>query len=69
LNANRNVGKYWIRFKGHADCDETEIFQTSILNYEGSIENELPYGQVNYENSGPIIEGLVNYNNYKTVLF
>ena len=61
MNANRNIGKYWIRIKGHADCEETEIFQTSVLKYEGSIENELPYGEVDYENSGPIITGLVNY--------
>ncbi len=59
MNANRNIGKYWIRLKGHADCEETEVYQTSILSYDGSVENELPYGEVNYENSGPIMTGLV----------
>ena len=58
LNANRNASKnYWIKVKGHADCENSKMHQTAILKY---LQNDLPEQQINYENSGPDVEGIVS---------
>lgn len=42
LNANQEVGNYWIRIKGLMDCDErfTSAHQTAILRYSEAPEEE-----------------------------
>jgi FtsP/CotA-like multicopper oxidase with cupredoxin domain len=58
LNANQNKSKnYWIKVKGHADCKASKMYQTAILKY---FQNDLPEEKINYENSGPELEGKVN---------
>ena len=58
LNANRDVDSYWMRVKGHADCEETEIYQTAVVMYRNA-SGSLPADLVSYESSGPITKGLV----------
>jgi L-ascorbate oxidase len=59
LNASQNSNKnYWIKVKGHADCEESEMFQTAILKYNNLLNN-LPETTINYENSGHDSEGYV----------
>ena len=53
LYASQTIDNYWIRVKGMADCEETLIFQTAILNYE-TASNGIPNSEVNYENADPI---------------
>ena len=60
LNANQNASKnYWIKVKGHADCENSKMYQTAILKYNDLL-NDLPEHSVNYENSGPDFEGKVS---------
>nr|BAJ06131.1 laccase 1 isoform S [Nephotettix cincticeps] len=42
LNANQEVGNYWIRFAGLMDCDQrfTSAHQVAVLHYEGAPELE-----------------------------
>lgn len=58
LNANRDVNAYWIKVKGHADCEEGEIFQTAILRYKStSIQSIMD--NIDYEHAGPTFSGKV----------
>lgn len=59
LNANQDATRnYWIKVKGHADCEDSSMYQTAILKYNLSL-NDLPEEEINYDNSGPDVEGLV----------
>jgi hypothetical protein len=53
ITANKAIENYWIRVKGMADCEETSIYQTAVLRYEGSPDS-MPEAEVNYENADPI---------------
>lgn len=51
INADKEVGNYWIRFRGLMDGGEkfTKAHQVAVLHYEGAPEHEEPPGEVNYE--------------------
>ncbi|KAH8293300.1 hypothetical protein KR018_012343, partial [Drosophila ironensis] len=57
LNANLEVGNYWIRLKGLMDCSEvfTSAFQVAILRYEGAPDEE-PTGELSYGHKAEGIE-------------
>lgn len=57
LNANQEVGNYWLRLKGLMDCSErfTSAFQVAILRYEGAPDEE-PTGQLGYAHNATGIE-------------
>ncbi|KAH8329363.1 hypothetical protein KR074_008677, partial [Drosophila pseudoananassae] len=57
LNANMDVGNYWIRLKGLMDCSEvfTSAFQVAILRYEGAPDEE-PAAELSYAHKADGIE-------------
>ncbi|XP_002067090.2 L-ascorbate oxidase [Drosophila willistoni] len=57
LNANQEVGNYWIRLKGLMDCSElfTSAFQVAILRYEGAPDEE-PSEELSYAHKAEGIE-------------
>lgn len=57
LNANQEVGNYWIRLKGLMDCSEvfTSAFQVAILRYEGAPDEE-PTAELSYAHKAEGIE-------------
>ncbi|XP_002057875.2 uncharacterized protein Mco1 [Drosophila virilis] len=57
LNANQEVGNYWLRLKGLMDCSErfTSAFQVAILRYEGAVENE-PSAELGYAHNATGIQ-------------
>ncbi len=57
LNADRPIKSYWIKFRGLLDCASDSIFQSAILTYNN--RNSLPDSTINYENSGPDVDGMV----------
>jgi FtsP/CotA-like multicopper oxidase with cupredoxin domain len=58
LEATKKPNKtYWIKVKGHADCEDSKIYQTAILMYDDSDATnlnsiQLPNEKITYENSG-----------------
>jgi L-ascorbate oxidase len=59
LNAQADVSTYWIKVKGHADCEANSVFQTAILRYNGSNDLNLANQAINYNISGPNQQGIV----------
>ncbi|KAH8334541.1 hypothetical protein KR059_011251, partial [Drosophila kikkawai] len=57
LNANMEVGNYWVRLKGLMDCSEvfTSAFQVAILRYEGAPDEE-PTAALSYAHKAEGIE-------------
>ncbi|XP_001357249.3 laccase-2 [Drosophila pseudoobscura] len=57
LNANQEVGNYWVRLKGLMDCSEvfTSAFQVAILRYEGAPDEE-PTAELSYAHKAEGIE-------------
>lgn len=57
LNANQEVGNYWLRLKGLMDCSErfTSAFQVAILSYEGAAETE-PSAELGYAHNATGIQ-------------
>lgn len=53
LNADQQVGLYWMRFRGLMDCDDRfkSANQVAVLQYAGSSNSDYPVADVNYENS------------------
>lgn len=51
VNANQNVGNYFIRAKGLMDCDErfTSSFQLAVLHYQGTPNEDPKYAQPSYK--------------------
>ncbi|XP_023314043.1 laccase-2-like [Trichogramma pretiosum] len=51
INANQRVGNYWIRYRGHGQCEPsnttTGIYQVAILRYNGAA-NQNPSSAVGY---------------------
>jgi len=44
VDAKREVGNYWLRAKGFADCGNFKVFQTAVVNYKGAAIDETPNG-------------------------
>lgn len=55
LNANQTIKNYWIRVKGYADCSVFKVFETAILNYYDSSNNNSNYDSL------PSDPNLLNY--------
>lgn len=51
INANQNVGNYFIRARGLMDCDErfTSSFQLAVLHYQGAPDEDPTYAEPSYD--------------------
>ncbi len=66
LNANQSIKNYWIRVKGYADCLPFKVFETAILNYFDTFNNNSNYDTLPGDPNLLIYEnltrpGLVNF--------
>ncbi|KAH9494715.1 hypothetical protein Btru_017691 [Bulinus truncatus] len=51
IKAKENVkDMFWIRFRGHGRCLQTEVFQAAILKYEGA-SGDAPQGEATFSNT------------------
>jgi hypothetical protein len=51
LNANQEVGNYWLRVKGLGNCKFLNVSEIAVLNYDGQdLPSPLARDELDYHN-------------------
>lgn len=68
LNADQEIGNYWMKFRGLADCDEkfNSAFNVAVLHYD-TAPDKLPDSVVTYASIVPT--GLVSFTIHYTISY